>query len=406
MNKLTIAGIFIAFSSFAFGQPLEHFISLAKENHPEIKTQKLQIEAVEKTVNQASAWQDPVLSAGYNVVPNSMERVSASLMQNFSWFGTARHQKEAASAFAKSESYHLLSTEKQIEIEVASVYFQILETEELQKTQKQNAALYDQLETYANHNLSSSRGTMVDVIRAQMAQDDAQTQTEILEQRQKALSQFLNSLTGRDLEEEVQVEPVLMRQPSTRKSVESHPEVKAIGAKILSTNATAQAVQKETMPQFGIGVDYMRMDYMDGKALRNEFMPMVSISLPIYRKKYNAKIAEAEHMAASYEFEKQAVQNKLLREQIQIENRLRETQMEMELYNKQIEKTEQAKTLLLNYYATSGNDFTEVIKLAQEELTYRTKWIETYTEALTLLRQWEYVNDFSSTSNSNENESN
>lgn len=400
INKIISISVFMAMSVVGFAQPLEHFVELARENHPEIKSRELQIEAREKTVDQSSAWQDPVLSAGYNVVPHSMEKANVSLMQNFSWFGTVKHQKAAASAFAKSETYNLLSAIKQLEIEVATVYFEIGQNKELQELQQENVQLYQQLEDFANNNLSTAKGSMVDVIRAQLAKEEAQTQIEILQQKQQSLIRTLNNLTGRETDANVQIEPVVYTAVSVENELENHPEISAVEARIDATNEAAKAAQKEAMPQFGIGVEYMRMDYMDDKPLRNEFMPMVSISLPIYRKKYKAKIAEAELMAQSYEFEKQGIQNRLLRQRIELKNRLDETVIEMELYNRQIQKSSQAKELLLNYYATSGSDFTEVLKLAQEELNYRTKWIETNTEALTLSRQWEYLNDFKTSSNS------
>ena len=400
INKIIIISVFIAIPIVSLAQPLEHFVNLARENHPEIRSRELQIEALEKSVDQSSAWQDPMLSAGYNVVPHSMEKANVSLMQNFAWFGTVKHQKAAATAFAKSETYNLLSAIKQLEIEVATVYYEINQVIELQELQQENVRLYQQLEDFANNNLSTAKGSMVDVIRAQLAKEEAQTQMEILQKKQQSLIRTLNNLTGREADANVQIEPVVFTAVSAENDIVNHPEISAVEARIDATNASVKAAQKEALPQFGLGVEYMRMDYMNDKPLRNEFMPMVSISLPIYRKKYKAKIAEAELMAQSYELEKQGIQNRLLRQRIELKNRLDETMIEMELYNRQIQQSAQARQLLLNYYATSGSDFTEVLKLAQEELNYRTKWIETNTEALTLARQWEYLNDFKTSSNS------
>ena len=80
----------------AKAQELDHFIQLALENHPQLNAANKRYEATALKVDQYSVWQDPSVNLGYNLTPNSMQDASASLMQNFAWFGTVKHQKEAA----------------------------------------------------------------------------------------------------------------------------------------------------------------------------------------------------------------------------------------------------------------------------------------------------------------------
>lgn len=380
--------------SVSQAQSLSYFVDLAKESHPDIKAKSLQLQALEQREGQMTVWQDPILGAGYNVTPNSMEKFNVSLMQNFAWFGTARHQKAAARARANSGSYNLLALEKQVAVEIGLLYYQIQEIDGLLELQEQNFEMYKQLEALANNKLSAAKGSMVDVIRAELAKENTAAQIEVLRQKRKALEQNLNRLVGRETEEPIQIESEEYSAIGFESNLERHPEIAAIDSKIEESKETVLAVQKETLPVWGIGVEYMRME-----PNRNEFMPMVSISLPIFRKKHKARISEAELLSTSYEYEKEWALNQLYRERIRLKNEIQQTEIELGLYAEQIQKAARAKELLLNYYSTSGQEFQEVLRLQQEELTYRTQLIEANVKALQLAKQWDYLNDFTEPSN-------
>lgn len=372
------------------GQSLEDFVDLALNNHPQIKSGDLKVQVMQSRENQMVSYDDPVLSAGYNVVPNSMEKFNISLMQNFSWFGTAKQQKLVAELESTSEEYEFILLKRQIEVDVSSLYFQLQEMEQLIELQRENRDLYNHLETLATNNLSSTKGTMVDVIRAELAKENAILEIELLEQKRNSLKVSLNLLTGREPDMKIELIPVHFSGLKIESAVEQHPEISGVDAKIKGNEALKKAVQKESMPNLGIGIEYMRME-----PDRNEFMPMLSVSVPIFRKKYNARMAETDLLKKSFEFEKEWTQNRLLRERNRVNTEISQAEAEMNLYDNQILKAAQAKELLINYYSSSGEDFQEIIRVQQEELNYKIQKIGAETRALQLAKEWEYLNDTS-----------
>lgn len=372
------------------GQSLEDFVDLALNNHPQIKSGDLKVQVMQSRENQMVSYDDPVLSAGYNVVPNSMEKFNISLMQNFSWFGTAKQQKLVAKLESTSEEYEFILLKRQIEVDVSSLYFQLQEMEQLIELQRENRDLYNHLETLATNNLSSTKGTMVDVIRAELAKENAILEIELLEQKRNSLKVSLNLLTGREPDMKIELIPVHFSGLKIESAVEQHPEISGVDAKIKGNEALKKAVQKESMPNLGIGIEYMRME-----PDRNEFMPMLSVSVPIFRKKYNARMAETDLLKKSFEFEKEWTQNRLLRERNRVNTEISQAEAEMNLYDNQILKAAQAKELLINYYSSSGEDFQEIIRVQQEELNYKIQKIGAETRALQLAKEWEYLNDTS-----------
>lgn len=371
-------------------QSADYFVNLALENHPEIKAKELQLQSSQTREQQAVSFQDPMLSAGYNVVPNSMEKFNVSLMQNFSWFGTAKFQKEAANKAALSQEYDLTVVKKQKEVEVYALYFQLQEIEQLLELQQQNSEMFSRFEELANNRLSAARGSMVDVIRAELAKENAQLEIELLEQKQKAFKKNLNILTGRNPEEKITIEYETYHPIVIESEIQEHPGIQGINSKISENEALVHAAKKESLPMIGVGIEYMRME-----PDRNEFMPMLSISLPVFRKKHKAKIEEAQLLKESYEFEKQWVENQIFRERTRVKTELVQAETELALYTKQIRKSAQAKELLLNYYSTSGDDFQEVLRLQQEELNYKILKTKAEIRALQLAKEWDYLNDTS-----------
>ena len=72
---------------------------------------------------------------------------------------------------------------------------------------------------------------------------------------------------------------------------------------------------KEGYPKIGLGLDYsiVAKRYVPDLAMNGQdaIMPMISVSLPIFRKKYKAAQKEVELMIKGTEYEKEAIQNNL-----------------------------------------------------------------------------------------------
>src|SRR5690606_17373305 len=261
MTKQFLIYSFLIFGYAASGQSLEYFVNAAKENHPELKSRNLQHQAVEKRIGQYSIWQDPVLSGAYNVTPNSMEKWNVSLMQNFSWFGTTKTQRKAVNAAVEGSRLKLLALQKQVEISVANAYLDVQETEALLKIQEKNFATYENLEKIAQNKLSTTKGTLSDVVRAEISKENAALEIDLLKLTLKTNKELLNSLTGRETNAAVEVEPIEVSDfISTETMLEHHPEVAAMDAMILENEALKAVAEKEAMPMFGLGVELMRME--------------------------------------------------------------------------------------------------------------------------------------------------
>lgn len=368
-------------------QSLDYFIDLAKENQPALQAERLRNQAIKTKENQYSAWQDPTISAGYNLTPNSMERMNASVMQNFAWFGTASKQKEAARKETESSIFSLEAQENQVAVGVSNLYFDLQELMLQKELQKEMRDTYASLEVLATNKLATTKGSMVDVARAELEKDKTVIAIELIDLKIINLKEALNRIVLRDPKAVIEIIPIQKFALIQEMNVEEHPELKAIQAKQEEMELLTIVAKKEAAPQLGIGLDYMQMN-----PTHHEFMPMLSLSIPIYRKKYKAKIEESSYLQKAYHMEKDQLRMEHYRARTAVKNELQQVEKERILYENQLLKLAKAKDLLLTYYSTVGSDFEEVLRLQQEENTYKNDLITNQTTYLKLNKQWEYLN--------------
>jgi hypothetical protein len=101
-------------------------------------------------------------------------------------------------------------------------------------------------------------------------------------------------------------------------------------------------------------------------------MPMMSVTLPIFRKKYKAAQKEAELMGRATGQEMQLVKNELYAGfSMAVHDHEKAAEL-TGLYQKQTETTEQAVKLLLTGYSNDTSDINEILSMNQDLLMYRT----------------------------------
>jgi outer membrane protein TolC len=144
--------------------------------------------------------------------------------------------------------------------------------------------------------------------------------------------------------------------------------------------AKKQMVTKMGYPMLGIGVDYVLIDARPGNTSmmngKDMIMPMVNISLPIYRKKYRSMVKEAELGRTSA---MQAVQNTRNDLYVQYKETFayyKDAERRIDLYAGQADLAKRTLDLLITGLATGSKSYDEVLRMQQQLLDYRFKLVE------------------------------
>ena len=153
--------------------------------------------------------------------------------------------------------------------------------------------------------------------------------------------------------------------------------------------AKAEMDKKMSYPMLGIGLQYslvgkkpedMSMGSMSGMNGKDMFMPMLKISLPIFRKKYNAQQRESKHYWKSSELKYENTMNQLQAEYIRITQQLEDAARKIDLYQKQYDLSLATYQLIVREFSTGSTTLTDVIQVERQMLNYHLKKSEAIAE--------------------------
>lgn len=370
--------------SMSFAQTLTDYFKTAAENNPGLQAAYNEYEAALQKVARVSAFPDPTFSFGYFISPVETrvgpQQAKFSLTQLFPWFGTLKAQGDAAALLAEAKFQNFIDARNQLYYKVAAAYYPLYELNELIRIEQENIRILESYKTIANQKFKNGKGQMVDVLRVDIMLKDAQTNLEILQQKEKPLITRFNKLLNRTVNEQVNIIDSLNAEilpENFRKDslLAANPTLEALDLKIDASKASEIVARKQGFPKLGIGLDYVlvgeRSDISISDNGKDVFMPVVSVSIPIYRKKYDASVKETQLMQESYFNQKQEIENTLISE---YELAWFEVQQQFDLlalYKQQITTTQQSLDLLFTSYGNSGNEFEEVLRMQQELLKYK-----------------------------------
>ena len=233
----------------------------------------------------------------------------------------------------------------------------------------------------------SSGSSMIDVLRLQMEINELENHLLLLEDNKVPLKAAFNKLLNRshdefiDLNDSITVAQLPVSLADLPDSIKSNnPMLKMLEREEAVFLAQGIKNRKMGMPKIGAGLQYevfkKRESSESAMNGRNMIMPMVTISIPIWRKKYNSSIREAEIMRESVIEKKIDTENQLMVGYEEVLRSFRDAERRAELFKNQTLLAGQALNLLIVQYSTSGNDFEEVLRMQQKLLDYRLKQLE------------------------------
>jgi outer membrane protein TolC len=360
-------------------QSLQDYFKIASQNNPGLQAKYKEFEAALQKVPQVSSLPDPTFSFGYFIPKMGSQRAELTINQMFPWFGTLGAKADAAALSAEAKYQTFLDARNQLFFQVSAAYYPLYELHQWQQIEHENIEILDTYKSIANTKFRNGLAPMVDVLRVDIMLDDATTNLEILNQKEKSLVTTFNKLLNRDENAEIEFQDSLeieFVEVNTQRDslLANNPLLEALELQVQANKASERAAQKQGLPQLGVGLGYMIMDKNAAGGMtengKDVLMPMVSASIPIFRKKYKAAKNEAQMMQESYALQKEETANTLVSNYETTWFELQSQQHLIELYDQQIQVSEQALNLLFSAYSNSGEQFEEVLRMQQQLLKY------------------------------------
>lgn len=385
MKKHMIIILSLALWSFSEikGQTIDEYFKIATEQNPGLQAQYKMFEAALERIPQASALEDPSLSVGY-YIPNmetlmGKQIADISLSQMFPWFGTLKARGDRAALLADAQYQAFLDAKNKLYFEIAKIYYPLYALNRMRIIEETNIRLLESFKTLSTNQFSNGKGSMADVLKIELELKSAETNLAILNKKETALTNQFNRLLNRSENEPVLVPdtiniaslPIAYRKDS----LTLNPKLEEIVLQEHASEAAKRVAIKEGLPKLGVGLDYMLVSETDNSMMehngKNMLMPMVSVSLPIFRKKYKAAKKEAELMQEAYALQKQDIINNLHGSYHNISFQINQQTDLIALYDAQIEEAKQIQDLLYSSYSHSGQGFDELLKGQQQLLEFQ-----------------------------------
>ena len=382
MNRPLILLILIMCSSGTTGaaQSLEQYLLRAARENPAIKASYSEFQAALEEVPQVRSLPDPQLTmtAFGSMVETRLgpQEARFSLMQMFPWFGTLEAREEVAAIMAEARFQDFLERRNAILYEVSQRYYELFALEKQLEFQEENLEIVSDLKSLALSQVRAGTGSLADVLQTEIRIDQNRTSLQVLELKRSSIAAALNLLLNRPSETPVIIDGEIDLEAITDTlSPEHNPEVEEMELMAAAYRARKEVARKEGYPSMGIGLDYViigeRHDMVVDQSGRDAIMPMLSVSLPIFRKKNRAAQRQAGLMAASYLQETEARENELRANWEAAHFDMAEALKLLELYQKQIKNAEEVLQLLTSSYQNAGSRFREILEIRQDLLGYR-----------------------------------
>ncbi len=251
--------------------------------------------------------------------------------------------------------------------------------------------------------MESSSGTsgLADIYRIQI--DIAELENNIALQKSQKVSLIarLNSYLNRNAQAPVFLTDTLVADTIqtylagiTDSMLLNNPMLGMLQYEQQSYEARKKMVTRMGYPMVGLGVNYslINKDPMSTSAMNGNdmIMPMVTITLPIYRKKYKTMQKESERIVTASKQNYQATSNDLQTSYYEAVQLYQDAERRIKLYTNQTRLAKKTFDIMVKSFSVSTSALTDVLRVRQQMLDYETKQTEAvadYNTAIALLRR-------------------
>ncbi len=307
---------------------ISHVKRISRQNSGEIMAATAAVTAARERAVVVSSLEDPMLMTGIDHYPynrrenrDSMDPMSATsgderfdwsvaIEQRFPLSGERRFRRLSADARARSQLAVADEIVLNVEAQAAQAFAMLWENRRMQEVVRQQLELAEQLVDAASARFSAARGGQVDLLQAEVERERLKADAAALQAEEVGAMAMLNARLGRQTN--APIPPLLIpnfavQVPSEtevlRRAIAQRPELAAGAAEIEGAQA-----EKRVMGAMYKPMAVVRLGTASTMTEGEGAMVMVGISLPIWRDKLNAGVAEAIAMETMAKADRAAMQ--------------------------------------------------------------------------------------------------
>lgn len=390
---MNVKTLFFAFIALVFGVPkaqsqtLEDYLQLAADNNPEIQAFELNYRLALERVEEVSGL--PNLDLGFGYFASEPETRTGAQTARFAvtqmlpWFGTLSARQRYATSLADNEFVEFSIAKRKLALSVAQAYYTLYSLQakvRILESQIKWVALNQERLLSA---IEASKASLSDMLKLEIRLIDLKQKKLTLEHQLAAERSAFNNLLNREAQAELVVVDSLplpkIDLPETP-DFSNNPELVKFDKLFASVTQAEALNQKERLPNLAVGVDFLtveqRPDLVFDDNGKDILMPRVSLSIPVFSKKYSSVSAQNKLKQERIDLQKQQRINVLEDTYSRAFARLKEAQLSFELQSESLMRIEQTETLLLSQFAANSLAFEKLVEWKELQLTMQLRLVD------------------------------
>jgi outer membrane protein, heavy metal efflux system len=273
---------------------LSNYLAFALLNSPRVEAAYYDWAASVERITIERSLPDPQITFESDIADIVMT-VMPGFMQVFPGPGKLKARAGVAVAESRGKYFAFESALLQTAFDLKRAGYELLYLDERLRINRETLSLLEDLERIARTQNEVGRGTLQDVLRAQIERDRVSNDITNLEDSRPPLLAAFKAALG--LAPDQPDPPVPAQLETTRVNPDSdewlriafarNPGLKAMEADVRAAEAGIAMAYKERVPDFSLGL------MADVKASPTMFRPLAGLTLPVWRDKVAAEIAQA-----------------------------------------------------------------------------------------------------------------
>ena len=365
---------------------LTDYLTIGAQNNPGLKAKFSAYNAALERVPQVGTLPDMQVAFGYFITPIETrvgpQQAKISVSQLLPWFGTLSTKEDVAIQTAKAKYEAFEESKSKLFFEIKSTYYSSYFIEQGIAVTEENIRILNTFLQLAIIKVETGKASVVDEMRVEMELNELKNKLAYLTDRKETSAIEFNKLLNDSIQYTLTFPAVLQDNKFSLSKTElldtitnNNHLIKQIDYKILAWQNKERAGRKVGSPKIAVGLDYFFIGESESLNLpsgsgQDAIMAKVGISIPLYRKKYNAIINEAVLEIEANEYQKENKENELTVLFEKGYNDYQDAERRINLYERQIKLANQSLNILLTAYSTDGRNFEEVLRMERKTLAY------------------------------------
>lgn len=390
---LLVLGLILGSTVTVQAQSLDTLIDRMLRDNPKLESLRMDYESASYKEGEFKDLPDPMISTGFFplAVESGMgpQQLQIGISQTLPWNTVLQNRAQVAREEANllKVKYHI--AEKDLTLGVEQLYLQIWRVNEEIELLKSRLPLIQAWNQVSLSKMSANQVSASDVLQIQVFINEVENAIKVLENQKKSYRVRLHRILGtdqssgdapNDMDIDLNPDTTLQRSVESVDNSTQLPDLDWFDQQMQISEAVLERNTSEGFPTIGLGLEYTivgkRKDVDVPYNGRDMIMPMLSVKIPIYRKKYDAVRQREKALQASIHLKKRDKELEI-QENIALAEVNIETEMEnLRIYNEQIEILERTVNMLYAEYSSEGSKFIELLQMQNQLIDFALKKLD------------------------------